>query len=43
MHQLFQKIAVKSELNKEEVIKLLLIDNSGTEDYQLLENSGYTV
>ena len=36
MHQIFKKISVKSELSKEEVVKLLSIDNSGEAYYQLL-------
>lgn len=36
MQQLFQKIATRSELSKEEAVKLLSIDNTDEEYYQLL-------
>ena len=36
MQQLFQKIAAKSEMSKEEVVKLLSTDNSSEAYYKLL-------
>lgn len=36
MHQLFQKITAKADLNKDEVIRLLSVENTSEEYYQLL-------
>ncbi|MDR3219487.1 MAG: radical SAM protein [Dysgonamonadaceae bacterium] len=36
MHDIFQKIKVDAELNKEEIVKLLSVDNTGWAFYQLL-------
>jgi biotin synthase len=36
MHDIFQKIKANAELNKEEIVKLLSVDNTSREFYQLL-------